>query len=54
MMRRLLPDAVLHRRYRKRERSGRWTPSPSGRSAARMTLGREFPTLALSICEAGA
>jgi len=25
----------------------------SGRSAARMTLGREFPALALSICEAG-
>jgi hypothetical protein len=27
---------------------------PSGRSAARMTLGREFPPPALSICEAGA
>jgi hypothetical protein len=27
---------------------------PSGRSAARMTLGGELPTLALSICEVGA
>src|SRR5262249_5577542 len=44
------------RRGWKRERgtSERWKPSPSGRSAARMTLGREFPTLALSIGEAGA
>jgi hypothetical protein len=33
--------------------SGGWKQSASGRSAARMTLGREFPALALSICEAG-
>jgi hypothetical protein len=34
---------------RERGTSGRWQPSPSGRSAARATVGGEFPTGTLSV-----